>query len=414
MNALNINSSKKIASFSFLLAIISSGVYANEPWSQDRQWLFGDWGGTRSHLEEQGYKFNLSWMNQTATLIDGGKTDSHPTRNADQLTLGANFDLNKIANWENTTAAFTITKRGGDNIANDIGMKGSPTEIYGRGTIWRLTQAWIKTRFIDNALQVKIGRMGMAEDFNSSQCEFQSLILCGGQIGKAQGDVWYNGPVSGWAANVKYTIAPEWTIGAGIYANNPENTEEKKNLNFNLSTNEAKGTLIPVEIAWKTTRVNQLSGEYKLGGFLSTEDYQAVDGSGKQQPKSGLWLNAQQQLTSKVDSSRQGLYTAINLTFNNDTTASISSTQQIALWYKGALNSRPMDQIGFGLGRYRFNDKVASNSDRDDEVDAELNYTYNYSPAVMIRPNIQYVYQPYGLKSIDNAWVAGVSVKLNF
>jgi porin len=73
-----------------------------------------------------------------------------------------------------------------------------------------------------------------------------------------------------------------------------------------------------------------------------------------------------------------------------------------------------MDQIGFGLGRYKFNDKVASNSNKDDEIDFELNYVYNYSPAVMIRPNLQYVYQPNGLDTIDDAWVAGVSVKLNF
>ncbi|MEI5529747.1 carbohydrate porin, partial [Acinetobacter baumannii] len=28
--------------------------------------------------------------------------------------------------------------------------------------------------------------------------------------------------------------------------------------------------------------------------------------------------------------------------------------------------------------------------------------------------NIQYVYQPGGVKEVDDAWVAGLSVKLNF
>lgn len=414
MNMLHLSASKKSVLFFSCISIFSSSIYANEPWSQDRQWLFGDWGGNRQQLEDQGYKFNLSLMNQTATLIDGGKTDSHPTRNADQITLGANFDLNKIAGWKDTTAAITVTKRDGRNLASDIGMKGSPTEIYGRGTIWRLTQAWVKTGFMDNTLQVKLGRMGMAEDFNSSHCEFQSLILCGGQIGKAQGDVWYNGPVSGWAANMKYKLSPEWTVGAGVYENNPENTEEKDNANFNLSTDQAKGVLIPVELAWKTKKINQLTGEYKLGGFWSSEDYATIDGSDGKDPKSGIWLNAQQQLTARAENSNRGLYGTVNLTFNNDSTASISDTQQVAFWYKGAFDARPMDQIGFGVGRYKFNDKVAANSNRDYEIDTELNYTYNYSPAVMIRPNLQYVYQPYGSKEINDAWVAGVSVKLNF
>ncbi|CAM4114355.1 carbohydrate porin [Acinetobacter pragensis] len=153
-----------------LIAMVNVQAAANEAWSPDRQWLFGDWNGGRQQLEEQGYKFNVTVMNQTASLLDGGKSDSHQTRNANQVALGANFDLNKIAGWQDTTAAITVTKRDGKNLAQDIGMKGSPTEIYGRGNIWRLTQAWIKTGFIDNTLQVKLGRMGMAEDFNSSHC----------------------------------------------------------------------------------------------------------------------------------------------------------------------------------------------------------------------------------------------------
>ena len=397
-----------------LIAMVNVQAAANEAWSPDRQWLFGDWNGGRQQLEEQGYKFNVTVMNQTASLLDGGKSDNHQTRNANQVALGANFDLSKIAGWQDTTAAVTVTKRDGKNLAQDIGMKGSPTEIYGRGNIWRLTQAWIKTGFIDNTLQVKLGRMGMAEDFNSSHCEFQSIILCGGQMGKAQGDVWYNGPVSGWAANVKYRLAPEWTIGAGVYENNPENTEEKDNANFNLSTDRANGVMVPVELAWKTKKINDLADEYKIGGFWSSKDYEKIDGSAGQDAKSGVWLNAQQQLTAQSANGSRGLYSSVNLTFNNESTASIANTQQAAFWYKGPLDARPMDQIGFGLGRYQFNDKVASNSNKDDEIDVELNYVYNYSPAVMIRPNLQYVYQPNGLKETDDAWVAGVSVKLNF
>nr|WP_227515663.1 carbohydrate porin [Acinetobacter qingfengensis] len=394
--------------------LLSSEVMANEPWSQDRQWLLGDWNGKRQQLEDLGYRFNLSIMNQTATILDGGKSN-HQTRNANQLGLGVNFDLSKIADWKNTTAALTITKRDGRNLASDIGMNGSPTEIYGRGNIWRLTQAWIKSGFIDNTLQIKIGRMGMSEDFNGSHCEFQSLILCGGQVGKSQGDVWYNGPVSGWAMNAKYHFSPEWSIAAGVYENNPENLRTDKKANFNLDTSAGKGVLVPVELAWKTQRMNGLTGEYKLGGFYTTHDYANVDDSNATDPKRAVWLNMQQQLTVNNTNPKGGLYAAINLVFNDtSTTSNVSSTQQIVLWYKAPFTSRPNDQIGFGMGRYQFNDKVASNTDRDAETDVELNYVYQYSPALMIRPNLQYVNKPNGLSTIDNAWVAGISVGLKF
>ena len=42
-------------------AVLSSQiVLANEFWSQDRQWLLGDWGGERQQLESKGYKFTAS------------------------------------------------------------------------------------------------------------------------------------------------------------------------------------------------------------------------------------------------------------------------------------------------------------------------------------------------------------------
>ncbi len=78
----------------------SQFVLANEPWSQDRQWLLGDWNGERQQLEQQGYKFTASIMSQAATNLDGGYNDNNTFENAAQLSLGANFDLEKIAGWK--------------------------------------------------------------------------------------------------------------------------------------------------------------------------------------------------------------------------------------------------------------------------------------------------------------------------
>lgn len=185
---------------------------ANEFYSSDRQWLFGDWNGQRQQLEDQGYKFNVSIMSQAATNLSGGYNDDSDFENAAQLTLGANFDLSKIAGWQDTTAALAITKRDGNAVTLErikdprASTLGNSQEIYGRGKIWRLTQAWIKKGFDDNALQLKFGRMGMSEDFNGSQCEFQNLILCGGQLGKSIGSIWYNWPVSVWGANANINL----------------------------------------------------------------------------------------------------------------------------------------------------------------------------------------------------------------
>jgi len=423
----------------------SQFALANEPWSQDRQWLLGDWNGERQQLEQQGYKFTASIMSQAATNLDGGYNDNNTFENAAQLSLGANFDLEKIAGWKDTTASLVVTKRDGNALTLErikdprSSQLGNVQEIYGRGKIWRLSQAWIKKGFADNTVQVKVGRMGMSEDFNSSQCEFQNLLLCGGQLGKSIGSIWYNSPVGIWGANVKYQFAPEWTFGIGAYEVNPDNIKTASNSDgFNLDMNNVKGATIPVELAWKPKLAlfNGLPGEYKVGALYSTAEANDVKTAGKvHDGKQSFWINAQQQLSHAGQDPKRGLYVTFNGVVNDKATTFVQSTQQLALWYKGPFDSRPNDSIGFGIANYVVNDRakdkqIATNESRgyysydpiasnyipiqDDELNIELNYTYQWSPAVMLRPNIQYIHQPAGVKEVDDAWVAGLSVKVNF
>lgn len=417
---------------------------ANEFYSADRQWLFGDWNGERKQLEDQGYKFTAAIMSQAATNLAGGYNDDNTLENAGQLTLGANFDLSKIAGWENTTAGLMITKRDGNALTLErikdprASTLGNTQEIYGRGKIWRLTQAWIKTGFDDNRVQFKIGRMGMSDDFNSSQCEFQNLLLCGGQLGKSIGSIWYNWPVGLWGTNIKYQFAPAWSLGLGVYEVNPDNVKTDSDSDgFNLDMDNVEGATIPVELAWKPklAAFNGLSGEYKVGALYSTAEAKDIRSGEMQDGKYSFWLNAQQQLTQHGADPKRGLYISFNGVVNDKATTFVESTQQLALWYKGPFDSRPNDSIGFGLANYVVNDRatdkqISINEGRGyysydavasdyvpiqhDELNVELNYTYQWSPAVMLRPNLQYIYQPSGVKEVDDAWVAGLSVKVNF
>ncbi|MCU4582816.1 carbohydrate porin [Acinetobacter gyllenbergii] len=419
--------------------------FADQPWSSERQWFLGDWNGQRQQLEKEGYKFTASIMSQSATNLDGGYNDDNAFKNAAQLSLGANFDLEKIAGWNDTSASLLITKRDGNAVTLDrikdprSSALGNSQEIYGRGKIWRLSQAWVKKGFVDNTLQFKIGRMGMSEDFNGSQCEFQNLLLCGGQLGKSIGSIWYNLPVGLWGANVKYQFAPEWTLGVGVYEVNPDNIKTDRNRDgFNLDMDHVKGATIPVELAWrpKLAAINGLSGEYKIGALYSTAEANDIATVGKvHDGKHSFWLNAQQQLSQTGNDPKRGLYVSFNAVINDKATTAVQSTQQLALWYKGPFDGRPNDSIGFGIANYLVNDRykdrqITLNETRGyqqydalaadyvpvqrDELNVELNYTYQWSPAVMLRPNLQYIHQPAGVKEVDDAWVAGLSMHVNF
>ncbi|MCU4378998.1 carbohydrate porin [Acinetobacter haemolyticus] len=426
----------------------STYIYADEFYSQNRQYLLGDWNGKRNNLSDQGIDFNLSFTNETATNIDGGFNDDSTVRNANQWTFGTTLDLEKLSGWQNTQAKISISKRDGRSLSTDriadprTGQFSNVQEISGRGPVWRLSQASIQKGFEQQGITVKLGRMNMGEDFNSAPCEFQNLTLCGSQVGKTVSELWYNWPITVWAANIKYDLNSASTLALGVYESNPENTKRSKG--FNLSTDGSKGVLIPVEWVWRP-QPNGLNGIYRFGAFYSTADAIDVlrDAQGEAQllsqqrqvhsGKYNSWFVAQQQLTQHSDDPKRGLTLFLNLNINDKATSELLGSQQIALQYKGLFNARPNDSIGLGVSRTEVNKQLRARQRLEneinqitdyqnpayvpiqyDETNVELNYTFNWSPSVMLRPNLQFVNQAGGLKEIKDAWVFGLTTRLNF
>ncbi|EEH68914.1 carbohydrate-selective porin, OprB family [Acinetobacter sp. ATCC 27244] len=426
----------------------STYIYADEFYSQNRQYLLGDWNGKRNNLSDQGIDFNLSFTNETVTNIDGGFNDDSTVRNANQWTFGTTLDLEKLSGWQNTQAKISISKRDGRSLSTDriadprTGQFSNVQEISGRGPVWRLSQASIQKGFEQQGITVKLGRMNMGEDFNSAPCEFQNLTLCGSQVGKTVSELWYNWPITVWAANIKYDVNSASTLAIGVYESNPENTKRSKG--FNLSTDGSKGVLIPVEWVWKP-QPNGLNGIYRFGAFYSTADAIDVlrDAQGEAQllaqqrqvhsGKYNTWFVAQQQLTQHSDDPKRGLTFFLNLNINDRATSELLGSQQIALQYKGLFDARPNDSIGLGVSRTEVNKQLRARQRLEneinqitdyqnpayvpiqyDETNVELNYTFNWSSSVMLRPNLQFVHQAGGLKEIKDAWVFGLTTRLNF
>lgn len=426
----------------FAILALSSGLtmssaMAADAFRVDSPWMFGDWNGKRTELKDQGYDFNIGYTGEFAGVINADR-DGKGNAYADQWAFGANFDLNKILGWRDTEAKIVITHRGGKALNTEADVMApqfnQTQEVYGRGQTWRLTDLWIKKKFVDQRLDVKLGRFGIGEDFAGFDCEFQNLALCGGQVANWAGDQWYNGPVSQWAGRVKYNIQPELAVQMGIYERNTVNANATTASDgFNLSTDGSDGAVIPLEIVWqpkKTSASLSLPGEYRLGYFASTVDTQSVQvdysAPGISQKfdadhhKWAAWLSAKQQLTRHHGDESRGLTLMGQATFYDDKTSAYSDAQNIAVVYKGLFDARPSDEIGIGLARIgvntdaiKFNGKV-ENEKFDDELDAEIYYGLKATRWLTVRPNIQYVKNIGANKAYGDALVGGVKFNMNF
>ena len=430
------------------LGSLAGQAMAEAPFDASR-YLLGDWGGERAKLYEKGVDLTLEYVGEAAANLHGGYNHDRTARYTDQVALGTTIDLNKFAGWEGAKFQLMITERSGRNLANDrisdprAGMLSSTQEVYGRGQTWRLTEMWVSQDFLNTDLNVKVGRFGEGADFNTFPCDFQNNAFCGAQAANWAGSVWYNWPVSQWAVRVKYNLTPEVYAQIGAFEVNPSNLEVGNG--FKLSGSGTQGALIPVELVW-SPKVNGLPGEYRAGYYYSSakadDVYEGADGQA--QPlsggsfkshgsKHGAWVVAQQQLTSRDGSSERGLSVFFNATVHDKATNLVDKFVQAGLVYKGPFDSRPNDAFGVGIARIHVNEDVAryarlSNElsgieDYDNpsylpvrrsEYDAELYYGFAVTPAVTLRPNLQFIKAPGGVEQVDNALVAGLKMLVRF
>ncbi|SPL70249.1 carbohydrate porin [Acinetobacter stercoris] len=405
---------------------ISNQAYSESAFDPDGQYLFGDWNGKRAELEKKGIKFDANISLDTAYLADGGRNSGDEPTYASQLWLGSTFDMEKLAGWNDTVVRAIITARQGQSTSiRDLQDPAAPQFAnvqanYGRGnTKSRLSELSIEKNFMDKALSIKAGRLGLGTDFNLMACDFQSTAFCSAQNGKWAGGIWYNIPVSQWGARVKYHITPEVFTQIGVYQYNPKNAREGQGWTLNFKGDD--GITIPVEAVWQPKHgLNNLPGSYRIGGMYNTADspknqFDVKTGQGEDHTYA-IWFSFEQQLTS-VNGGKRGLHSFGNFTFHDDITNKITDTQQLGLKYIGLFDSQPNDTLGLGMNRVGVNDRyrdVRPVLNESAEYNIELNYTYNATKWLSFRPNIQYVINPGATSRVDDGLVLGLGTKLVF
>jgi porin len=415
----------------------ASGCYADD--ASPNQGLTGDWGGLRTRLYQQGVDFQLGYVNEVAYNAKGG--DEKLTRYADQIAVGSTLDMDKLLGWSRAKFQITLTQRNGENLSDEANLQTlqQVQEIFGRGTSPRWTQFWYDQAYFDGKLDVKLGRLGVGEDFMSFSCFFENLSFCGSLPGNIV-STWYNWPVSQWGTRVKVNFAPEWYVEVGAYQINPSYLEHGNGIKLN-NPDGTIGTLIPVELGWNP-KVGKagLPGSYRIGAWYDSSNQPDVFLAANGAPlatspgaaplikhnEAGYYAMLQQQVTTVGDDVSRGLSLFANFVQADRDTATIDQLITLGLFYTGPFAFRPQDDLGFAVGRTHVNSRVADGQNlqnaaglgpvsvQHSEYPVEVYYSINATQWLMLRPNVQYIHHPGGIEQNENVVVLGLKASVKF
>ena len=176
---------------------IGPSLQAAEPSAQKSvaptvEHLFGDVGGIRTNLENQGIYLLLDATTELAGNITGGVKQGATFAN--QIGFQADLDWQRLAGITGLSTHVIIVNRSGSNDSRLFGDNFLPVqEIYGSGgnAALHLVSAYAQETLDGGKLDLTIGRMNVENDFASSPlyCNFMNNALCGDPKALPGGDI---------------------------------------------------------------------------------------------------------------------------------------------------------------------------------------------------------------------------------
>jgi porin len=375
--------------------------------------LFGNLGGVRDRLWENGILLNLGYVYEGATNAAGG--DRMLARGAAQFAAKGLFDFEKMLGLEGGSGVVAFSQRHGRDRTLDahLGTQTSVEEIYGRRRIWRLSQFWYDQKF-GPWVDLKVGRMPSGDDFAGFACEFQINALCGAPIGKIAGNYVYNFPVSQWATRLRVGTPDTAYLQVGAYQVNPDNLADGFSFNFSKGT----GALILSEAGWfPKFGGSGYAGSYKIGGWYETSggndvllnDRRLPSALYRGQPlhhdgRNGLYFVGVQEVYRPDPANSKRTVSAFVRAVASDRDTSVYAAQVTSgLVYKGWCAERPNDWIGLGVGQTTPNPRAVEAIEQRNLISrtnrpmpaqerfVEAFYSIAVTDNVVVRPNIQYI-----------------------
>lgn len=394
-------------------------------------------------LAESGIILNSDYIGEFAGNPNGGSRQGGAY--ADQVSLGADIDLNRLAKLEGGSFHIEFTNRDGRSLTGDtLNNSVAAQEIYGGGQTYFLTILTYEQKLFGDALDVKVGRneLGNVAFQDPIYCRFETNAICGQPaiMGKDTNTSFY--PVPVWSALATVTPAPDYYALAGVFDNNPVETLPDRN-GFDMTFNHSNGVLVPVEAGYQTSfSDDSYPRRYDVGAIFDQSPftspvYQPATtslGSVQGRGRTMLYLQAKQMVYRPDMSEQRGLTAFGAVAYGTDDTQPVDFSLTGGALYQGPIASRPLDSVGLvvvethyrndyinQLYDYRVGALGGTQRPNADMVMAEVNYDAFVTPWFDVMPNLQYIVHPDGLgggvpfpkANLDDSFVVGVQVHIN-
>lgn len=373
--------------------------------------LTGDWGGGRTYLEDNGVTISGSYTFDWTSVWDGGAKNVASTRSLLDINALVNFE--KLFEWNGGTFYadfYSSDMRGG---TPDVGsIQGIDNAETGKN-LDQFAEVWFEQKLFDNVLRIKAGKIDALNEFAFVGASSDNVHATAGALNTIVGFPTYPDPSTGVVAFVYPT--PQLYVGGGLFdgatVDGFATGRRGPATFFSDSKSSSWFTIGEVGLTWKSV-LSLGPGRAFVGGWYHSATFDAFDGA-RHDGTGGVFAMAEQQFWARGegDDAARGLFGWVQYGHADDEISAISDQYGGGVKLVGTFSARDSDTAGVFFTFAELSDKGGF---AEDELALELFYTVQVTPAVKVKPDLQFIFNPAGDRAIDDAIVGGLRVEIAF
>jgi len=369
----------------------------------ERDALLGDLFGLRSGLGESGVTVDLTLVVDGTQVVSGGAARNEAVRGLFDVAVAA--DMAALAGIEGAVLfldAYSLFGEQDSGAGNIQGVSNIDAEVRDQ-----IAELWWEQLFLDDRLRVKVGKVEANSEF--------AWVEYGGEL---IGPAWAISPnVLGIPTYPETAVSfnAEWTpddrhwVRVGVY-DGAAQSGRRTGVHGVGSVFGAPSDL------WLALEVGRTwnAGRLGVGAWRATGDFDEFSG-GVADGSNGFYAVFDQTLAQEVDAAGEPLSSTglfARLAYADPEVSEVELHLATGVQWTGLLAARPSDVCGCGVSIAELSSEAGFDDDR--EVVLEGYWGFQVTPAIALKPDVQYIVDPGGDPLLDDALVLGLRVQAAF
>jgi len=421
--------SKEIVTIAFV-AVLGAGslcpgeeTETSEPPNQSLlqcETLTNNWFSLGEQLGERGICVGLGLTQIYQINLDGGlATHRHSGRYTGSYDLEAEFDLEKLINLKGGLIFLHAEGSWSDGLdASSIGSLFGINGDAGGDRSIDLTEYYYEQALLDDKVKFRVGKLDLAGGFTCRGCP---VAFDGNAFANDETAQFLNGAL----VNNPTIPMPDLGLGAVLYLNpigwwyfsagvgDAQADAREAGFNTAFHDEDYSFSIFETGVTPQLPSGNgPLQGAYRVGFWYDPQDKDKHDG-GVKRDDMGFYLSFDQMLLKESSESEdcQGLGLFARYGWADKDVSEIKCFWSVGAQYQGLIPTRDDDLLGFGVAQGVLVGDAGFTTDH--ETAMELYYNAAITPWLSISPSLQYIFNPGGDRTVDDAVVLGFRVQMS-